>query len=298
MRLIMKRLNFRHPLYAVVMILIAGGTYFFQHSNHQSSIRTDSTQRASEPRSHRGIQNEKNSINKQGFGVESRNLSHRECQQMLPNGKAPHFDNTAYSETTQNLCFTTFTTLFSGKTRTPLWSAEYLDQSIIAGSESIKRVDAFHMEGQLPKSWQSKNSDYVRSGFDKGHLAPSGDMPTMDSQHESFSLSNMAPQQPELNRGPWAHLEESVRSQAQLNPVYVVTGVLFEGQKIGFLKGRVAIPSLFYKLVYEPNHQRASVFSAANRQGGVIEEETVNQFQKNHGVDFGIGPVSTLNLGK
>ena len=34
-------------------------------------------------------------------------------------------------------------------------------------------------------------------------MTPSGDMPDGDAQADSFSLANMVPQTPELNRGVW-----------------------------------------------------------------------------------------------
>jgi len=58
-------------------------------------------------------------------------------------------------------------------------------------------------------------SDYDHSGYDKDHMAPAVDF-ALDAaeKSDSFSMANMAPQLPGLNRAEWEHLEETVRAWA------------------------------------------------------------------------------------
>ncbi|WP_407927568.1 DNA/RNA non-specific endonuclease [Belnapia mucosa] len=53
-----------------------------------------------------------------------------------------------------------------------------------------------------------------RSGFDRGHMAPSGDMAPLEGQAESFSLANLVPQNPGSNRCLWEGTESAVRELA------------------------------------------------------------------------------------
>ncbi|MFH4117789.1 DNA/RNA non-specific endonuclease, partial [Acinetobacter baumannii] len=87
------------------------------------------------------------------------------------------------------LCFNGFNVLYSGMSKTPLWSAEYLSPERL--STKIKREDNFHEETRVPERHRSLLSDYRGSGYDRGRMSPNGDMPTKDSQFDSFSLSNM-----------------------------------------------------------------------------------------------------------
>lgn len=219
-----------------------------------------------------------------------------DCSQFLPNGKTPQFENTSYSQKTQTLCFDAYRTLYSQKTRTALWSAEFLTPKHIEEAQKMKRVNVFHAEMQLPQQWRAQNTDYAHSGYDRGHLAPSGDMPTPQAQHQSFSLANMAPQWPSLNRQAWAHLEEAIRRKALKTPLYVITGVLFEGNQIEFLKGRVAIPTTFYKIVFDPTHQQAMVYWALNQANSEVNSEPLFRFEQEKKIHLNLGHVSPLLL--
>ena len=74
-------------------------------------------------------------------------------------------------------------------------------------------------------------------------MAPAGDMPTASAQRESFALSNMVPQDPTLNRGLWAKIEERVRREVVLRKEgFVVTGPAYSGAPRR-LNGRPMIPT-------------------------------------------------------
>lgn len=107
-------------------------------------------------------------------------------------------------------------------------------------------------------SGSSWSSDYTRSGYDRGHLAPAADMSWNPSVlHDSFYMSNVTPQKPEFNRGIWKDLEDWVRVQAcSEGAVTVVTGPIFfecldlEGCWIGRCS-RVRVPVAFFKVVLD-----------------------------------------------
>jgi endonuclease G len=133
------------------------------------------------------------------------------CPQFFPHGNAPDLVNQKLLPKTRTICYSAFAVLHSGITRTPLWAAEHLTRKGLDAAVATERKDTFHEESRLPPRERADLDDYARSGFDRGHLAPAADMPDERAQHESFSLANMIPQDPQSNRGLWSGIESAVR---------------------------------------------------------------------------------------
>ena len=183
------------------------------------------------------------------------------------------------------VCYPGYASASSPVTRTPLWSAEHLTARRITLARQTERVSAFYPEPSLGWDVRGELADYRRSGFDRGHLSPSGDMPGREVQRQSFSLANIAPQASQLNRGPWADLETRVRDLAQqAGEVWVVTGVLFEGARVNTTPdGRVMVPTSFWKAVAVPG-RGAVVFLAANTDSGDIVKLSLGDFTRRTGI--------------
>ncbi|WP_375714840.1 DNA/RNA non-specific endonuclease [Moraxella marmotae] len=190
-----------------------------------------------------------------------------ECNEQFADRHAPTLvgkQGEKLSGLTKALCFDGFATLHSGIARTPLWSASHLTKARIGQARILARVDNFHPETRLRPAERAELADYRRSGFDRGHVAPNGDMATVNAQYASFSLANIAPQNSEHNRNLWRHIEISTRQLAvQHDEIYVVTGVAFLGktERVG---GRVLVPSHFFKAVYIPSLSAAGVYFSPN----------------------------------
>jgi endonuclease G len=154
--------------------------------------------------------------------------------------------------------------LHSGITRTPLWSAEHLQAQNIAAAQELSRENSFHPEPRLPSTQRAELADYARSGYDRGHMAPNGDMPDRDSQRDSFSLANIVPQDGENNRNLWAGIEGAVRRMAKKEgDLYVVTGPAFLGSDLKKI-GNVLVPTHLYKLVYSPRQRAGAAWFVEN----------------------------------
>nr|WP_278044940.1 DNA/RNA non-specific endonuclease [Moraxella caviae] len=78
---------------------------------------------------------------------------------------------------------------YSGVSRTPLWAAEHLTRERVTLAASLVREDSFRVESRLPHADRAELRDYSRSGYDRGHLAPNGDMASTSQQYDSFSLA-------------------------------------------------------------------------------------------------------------
>ena len=208
------------------------------------------------------------------------------CGINLIEGTAPEISDSNIAIKTHKLCYKGYAALESGLTRTPLWSAEHLTEARILSAKKTKRKNSFHHEESLPPSERAELKDYAKSGFDRGHLAPSGDMPDLDSQEESFSLANILPQTPDNNEHLWEKVEERTRELAiKDKEIWVVTGVSFRGEKIRWLKGRVAIPRFNWKAIYDPVKKAAAAYITPNDRGQKFEIVSIEELIEKTGID-------------
>ncbi len=106
----------------------------------------------------------------------------------------------------------------------PNWVSWHLDNTWLG---STPRQDDFRADTTLPAGWyQVQGTDYSGSGFDRGHNCPSADRTlTVADNSATFLMTNMMPQAPDNNQGPWANLETYCRTLvSQGNELYIITG--------------------------------------------------------------------------
>lgn len=208
-----------------------------------------------------------------------------DCPQHYAAGKPPVIVKPSLKPRTQALCFRAFAVMHSGLSHTPLWSAEHLMSANVEAAESLVRRNTFHAEPALPMSDRAELSDYARSGYDRGHMAPNGDMPDPASQSQSFSLANMVPQVHANNSGIWVGIESAVRQLAiREGEVYVVTGPAFVGDEIASLKGRVLVPTHLWKVVYSPQRRQAGAYLVTNDETRTYSSLSVTDLEKMIGI--------------
>lgn len=208
------------------------------------------------------------------------------CPVHYLDGRAPEIQNRKLAAETRELCYGVFGVVHSGVTRTPLWSAEYIRADNLKRAQGLDRDDKFHAEQRLPRSQRAELSDYARSGFDRGHLAPSADMPDRRTQRESFSLANMVPQDRDHNRHIWAPIENAVRSMARKEgELYVITGPAFLGASLKKV-GNVIVPTHMYKVVYSPRQKLAAAWFTENRADAPINVVPVAELERIVGIEL------------
>lgn len=119
-----------------------------------------------------------------------------------------------------------------------------------AKSKKAERSNKFVPDPML-KDATATNEDYTRTGYDRGHMAPAGDMKwSAKAMRESFYFSNICPQKPGLNRGIWKELEEQSRLWAMDNgKVLIITGPVISNDMKRLGKNRVGVPPSFYKVI-------------------------------------------------
>ena len=136
-------------------------------------------------------------------------------------------------------------------------------------------------------------ADYRGSGYDRGHLAPVGDM-NFDSvaMAESFLLSNISPQDRSFNGGIWSRLENQVRDWAtERDGLYVVTGPVLGGTNRTIGDNQVTVPNFFYKVLLDERGDKSQMIGLVlpNRAGsGSLRAfvEKVDNIEAYTGLDF------------
>jgi endonuclease G, mitochondrial len=180
------------------------------------------------------------------------------CPEHFASGQAPDLINQKLSAKTRDVCYSGFALEHSGVTRTPLYSAEHLTRDRMLQGKGLKRRSKFFPDPNIPASERAELRHYARSGYDRGHVTPSGDMFDAQSQQECFSLANMVPQESSMNRGIWEAVESATRKLAKDRAdLYVVTGPIFSGNNIQRIAGAVMVPTQMFKAIYDPSRKEA-----------------------------------------
>ena len=212
----------------------------------------------------------------------------RACPQFFAAGAAPLLPN-AQDWIPRALCYDAFAVLHSGKTKTPVFVAERLNQAQLQDAKGEKRTNRFFADARLPRAERAELADYKRSGWSRGHMAPAADMPDAQAMAQSFSLANMVPQAPLNNQKPWAGIELATRKYAlrAKGNVYIITGPVFDANPQTIGAGRVAVPTHLYKLVYDETTGRSWAHWIENtndaRAGSLI---TYQELVKRTGIEF------------
>ena len=176
--------------------------------------------------------------------------------------------------------------------RLPLAVSWYLTGDHTRGSLQRKNQQ-FHPDADVRNP--TTTQDYVQSGYDRGHMCPAGDNKwNAQALDETFLMTNICPQNHNLNKGDWNDVEQLCRQWARkYDKVYIVCGPLFRGtqhQEIGPRQRRVTVPEGFYKVVLRMGRQPAAIGFVYDNKGHRQPMEqavrTVDYIEQLTGLDF------------
>jgi len=119
----------------------------------------------------------------------------------------------------------------------------------------VQRSNNFHGDPVMNEKTRVETFDYNGSGYDRGHMCPAGDNKNTDkAMDESFSMTNICPQNHNLNTGLWNDLEIQCRSWAKnYGTLYICCGPIFDTdhpKTVGQRKDlKIAVPDRFFKVI-------------------------------------------------
>ncbi len=178
--------------------------------------------------------------------------------------------------------------------KNPAWVA----YKVPAGKaeKAPKRPRRFNTD--LETQSKVRHKDYTRSGYDRGHMAPNYAIATrygVKAQKETFLMSNIVPQKPALNRGPWRALEMDVANRNGLanrkDGVWIITGPIYD-TNVEYLKSGIEIPDSFFKMVIDNDNGKPKVLAFVMPQEVKHKSKlvdylvSVNKIEELTGLDF------------
>ena len=184
-----------------------------------------------------------------------------------------------------------YTVCYNADSRLPHWVGWRLTADHISGPYKRGGIK-FQEDGEVPAP-RATDTDYRNSGYDRGHMCPSGDNKWSETaQRESFLFTNICPQTHNLNAGDWNEMEQQCRRWAeQFGDIYIVCGpILYRTKHKTIGKNKVVVPEAFFKVVLRlGDNPKAVGFIYKNADGNRPKGDYVNsidQVERITGIDF------------
>jgi endonuclease G len=177
------------------------------------------------------------------------------------NDKVPYGAPLARKDNSTIICRSGYLLEHDNRAKIPVWVSYVLTPDHATGC--FPRTNSFTPDYSLIPRERAELKDYAKSGFDIGHQANDGDMSwSLESERESFILSNMAPQLPGFNRGIWKKLEDQTRAWAvtRQNPLLIYVGPIYSEEDRTIGRNGVVVPHAFYKVITDTVTNEALVF--------------------------------------
>lgn len=164
-----------------------------------------------------------------------------------------------------------YTSYYSTDLKVPLYVVHYLYNG---GGDFSRSKLRFFKEKKT-----ASNSDYAKSGYDRGHLVSAEDF-AYDYRKQSitFSYYNCFPQTRHLNRGAWKSWENTIRNESKRWPLKIYTGGIYGNRRI---RGKVGVPDYCWKVVY--NQKTGLILHAlifTNDNIVAVRRTTVSELKK------------------
>ena len=170
------------------------------------------------------------------------------------------------------------------------WVAYSLTKQETNGT--IERGDNFTIDPKVTTGSASK-ADYLKSGYDRGHLAPAADMRWSEqAMDESFYFSNMSPQLPAFNRGVWKRLEDKMRDWAMIyDSILIVTGPVLNSSLTKIGTNEVCVPMYYYKVVLDFKREKSKAIGFVLPNNGSKDDlrnfaVSIDSVEQLTGIDF------------
>ena len=145
-----------------------------------------------------------------------------------------------------------YTTSYNKTTKTPNWVGWVLTADHTDG-EYARKGHSFIEDSDvsLPRALYTDIRE-SECGYQRGHMCPAGDNKwSYKAQKEAFLMTNICPQNGNLNQHDWKYLEGACRNWAnKYGKIYIVAGPIFYSKNYTTVgENNVAVPDAFFKVI-------------------------------------------------
>ena len=156
--------------------------------------------------------------------------------------------------------------------------AYHLDGDLM-NSPNIDERPSFYVEKSIDKQYRVSTTDYTNSNYDRGHLAPDAAFDWSDeSLNAVYTLANIIPQAPQVNRNMWSQIEKYSRDKAiELGEIEVINVVKYGKQSKRIGKNKMAVSRGFYKVLYNSDERYEECFYYANKLNLTSRDDVISK---------------------
>jgi endonuclease G len=222
--------------------------------------------------------------------------TNRGCDTLFVGGQKPVARNAKLEVSTTYLCYEGFATMYSGVTRTPLWSAKHITADIGPSREAPYAAGGMLIEDQIPLAERSTESDFLQTSYyDMALLTTPHDLGTKTGRSQSLTYANAALIEPTQAHARFLQVRNSIRQAAHDNgEYYVFTGVLFEGDNLRMVNDRLIVPTAFYVAAYQPGAPAGIAVVVANDRQANMDIVSLAEIEQRSG--FNLFPTLSEDL--
>jgi len=157
-------------------------------------------------------------------------------------------------------------------------SVAYTLNGDLVNELNIQDRPSFYEEPSLDNAVRASVSDYSGSGYDRGHMAPDASFDwSQESLDATYSLANIIPQIPEVNRDMWVKVEEYARDKAvELGSVNILNIVQYNTTPPRIGTGNIAVSKGFYKVLYNEDDDYEECYYYVNEPNANSQNDTLS----------------------
>ena len=162
-------------------------------------------------------------------------------------------------------------------------SVSYTLLGDLMNETNIDERPSFYVEKELKSKDRISSTDYTNSGYDKGHMAPDAAFDLSEESLEAvYTLANIIPQAPQVNRNMWSQVESYSRKKAvEFGRLEVINVIKYGTRSKRIGKHKMAVSRGFYKVLYNNDENYEECFYYANKLNLSSRDDNIDKHRIN-----------------